>query len=244
MKVIGFGDSILKGVVLTDGPSMKYSLLQAGFLEQVCAAKGLELANHARFGSTISAGRSIFDRFVRTIGKGDIVLFEFGGNDCDFPWAEIGKDAAYPWEPLTPIKRFQSEYADMILRCWEKGARPLMLSLPPLVPSRFYHHVTRGLDPTGKENVLKWMAQSTDCVGNWHEQYNLAVFSLGQVLGVPVVDITTPFLLRPDYFNFICRDGIHPNERGHAIMAEWLLGNNRQHQLPASICCTPDSPLR
>ena len=40
MKVIGFGDSILKGAVLTDGPTLKYSLLQAGFLEQVCLAKG------------------------------------------------------------------------------------------------------------------------------------------------------------------------------------------------------------
>ena len=62
MKVIGFGDSILKGAVLTDGPTLKYSLLQAGFLEQVCLAKGLDLVNHARFGSTISVGRSVFDR--------------------------------------------------------------------------------------------------------------------------------------------------------------------------------------
>ena len=60
MKVIGFGDSILKGAVLTDGPTLKYSLLQAGFLEQVCLAKGLDLVNHARFGSTISVGRSVF----------------------------------------------------------------------------------------------------------------------------------------------------------------------------------------
>ena len=54
MKVIGFGDSILKGAVLTGGPTLKYSLLQAGFLEQVCSGKGLETANHARFGSTIT----------------------------------------------------------------------------------------------------------------------------------------------------------------------------------------------
>ena len=80
MKVIGFGDSILKGAVLTDGPTLKYSLLQAGFLEQVCLAKGLDLVNHARFGSTISVGRSVFDRFVHNIENGDIVLFEFGNS--------------------------------------------------------------------------------------------------------------------------------------------------------------------
>ena len=108
MKVIGFGDSILKGAVLTDGPTLKYSLLQAGFLEQVCLAKGLDLVNHARFGSTISVGRSVFDRFVHNIGEGDIVLFEFGGNDCDFPWAKIGADADYPKEPFTPMDGFLS----------------------------------------------------------------------------------------------------------------------------------------
>ena len=222
MKVIGFGDSILKGVVLTDGPSLKYRLLQAGFLEQVCSAKSLELANHARFGSTISVGRSIFDRFAHTINEGDVVLFEFGGNDCDFPWAEIGKDTTYPKEPFTPMARFRSEYAEMIRQCREIGASPVMLSLPPLVPNRFYYHVTRELDSLGKDNVLKWMSMCTDFIGNWHEQYNLAVFSLGRKLDVPVVDITTPFLLRPDYFDFICRDGIHPNEKGHEIMAERL----------------------
>ena len=138
MKVIGFGDSILKGAVLTDGPSLKYSLLKAGFLEQVCS------------------------------------------NDCDFPWAKIGADADYPKEPFTPMDGFLSEYAEMIRLCRERGARP------------------------------------------WHERYNLAVFSLGREMDVPVVDITTPFLLRPDYFDFICRDGIHPNEKGHEIMAERL----------------------
>ena len=109
MKVIGFGDSILKGAVLTDGPTLKYSLLQAGFLEQVCLAKGLDLVNHARFGSTISVGRSVFDRFVHNIENGDIVLFEFGGNDCDFPWAKIGADADYPKEPFTPMDGFLSD---------------------------------------------------------------------------------------------------------------------------------------
>ena len=142
MKVIGFGDSILKGAVLTDGPSLKYSLLKAGFLEQVCSGKGLELANHARFGSTITTGRSIFDRFFHTVGEGDVVVFEFGGNDCDFPWVKIGADADYPKEPFTPMDGFLSEYAEMIRLCRERGARPVMMSLPPLVADRFYRHVT------------------------------------------------------------------------------------------------------
>ena len=184
--------------------------------------------NHARFGSTISVGRSVFDRFVHNIENGDIVLFEFGGNDCDFPWAKIGADADYPKEPFTPMDGFLSGYAEMIRLCRERGAHPVMMSLPPLVADKFYRHVTRELDPAGKENVLKWMSGRTDFISNWHERYNLAVFSLGREMDVPVVDITTPFLLRTNYFDYICRDGIHPNEKGHEIMAERLLEDNKR----------------
>ena len=67
-----------------------------------------------------------------------------------------------------------------------------------------------------------------DFISNWHERYNLAVFSLGREMDVPVVDITTPFLLRTNYFDYICRDGIHPNEKGHEIMAERLLEDNKR----------------
>ena len=72
------------------------------------------------------------------------------------------------------------------------------------------------------------MSGRTDFISNWHERYNLAVFSLGREMDVPVVDITTPFLLRTNYFDYICRDGIHPNEKGHEIMAERLLEDNKR----------------
>ena len=57
---------------------------------------GFEVCNQARFGSTIVTGRKIFDRHLYSIAEGDIVTLEFGGNDCDFPWKDIGGIRIFP----------------------------------------------------------------------------------------------------------------------------------------------------
>ena len=145
-KVWGFGDSILKGAVLSEGPAVKYALLPEGFLERGLLPGGFEVCNHARFGSTIVLGGKIFGRHLPSIEGGDIVVLEFGGNDCDFPWAAIGADPLYPKTPFTPLQDFSETYRHIIGTIRGRGAEPVMLSLPPLVPQRFFDFVTRDLD--------------------------------------------------------------------------------------------------
>ena len=36
---------------------------------------------------------------------------------------------------------------------------------------------------------------------------------------VPIIDITTFFLSRIDYKDFLCDDGVHPNAKGHLLIA-------------------------
>lgn len=221
-RVFGFGDSILKGVVLSDGPAMRYERLPEGFLERGLRPRGFDVYNHARFGSTIRTGMEVFGRHLHSVTSGDVVVLEFGGNDCDFPWSAIGENPDYPKTPFTSLPEFSRIYKCIIGDCRERGALPVILSLPPLVPQRFYDFVTRDLPAEGKANVLRWMCGNTDFVGNWHEQFNLEVFRLAREMDVPLIDITTPLLVRQDYFSFICRDGIHPNDEGHSLMADAL----------------------
>lgn len=222
-KVFAFGDSILKGAVLEDGPGIKYSLLPKGFLELCKDALGIELNNHARFGSTIAAGRKMFDRHISSMQPEDIALLEFGGNDCDFPWERVGKNPDYPKVPYTPLSVFSQFYAGIIRDCRERGVIPVMLSLPPLVSRRFYHFVTRNLTKLEKISVLRWMGNVIEFISHWHIQYNLEIFHLARTLNVPLINLSTPFLVRPDYSAYICRDGIHPNASGHRLMAEAVL---------------------
>lgn len=50
--------------------------------------------------------------------------------------------------------------------------------------------------------------------------YNMAVWGLGAEKRIPVIDITSPFLKRKDYRDYLCSDGIHPNEDGHMLIAD------------------------
>ena len=54
------------------------------------------------------------------------------------------------------------------------------------------------------------------------ELYNLEVFKVGSDLGADVVDITSAFLQKRNFGHFLCLDGMHPNEKGHQLIADTL----------------------
>jgi len=226
MKFFAFGDSIIKGVVLRDG---KYNLLPQGFFEQCAEELGVEASNFGRFGCTITQGTTYFERQKSIISESDHIFFEYGGNDCDYPWKKVAEDISYPKICVTPMDVFHKLYQQMIVSSRNLGALPVLLSLPPLISGRFYNHVTRDFTSEEKDNVLTWLGGDTYFITQWHEHYNLAVFSLAQEMDVPVIDITTPFLVRNNVSDYICPDGIHPNERGHSLIKEavmaWLKTN-------------------
>jgi hypothetical protein len=89
-----------------------------------------------------------------------------------------------------------------------------------LEPNRFFNHVTRGIN---SDNVLRWLGGSVLSIDRWHERYNMEIFRLGAQKRVPIIDITSVFLEKKDFSDYICEDGIHPNEKGHALIEGAIL---------------------
>ncbi len=73
-----------------------------------------------------------------------------------------------------------------------------------------------------KKNILKIMNNNIERIHTWHSMYNLEIFKIALETNVPVTDITTYFLKQKNYRDFLCDDGIHPNLKGHALIAEAL----------------------
>ena len=48
----------------------------------------------------------------------------------------------------------------------------------------------------------------------------IEVFKLAINKDIPIIDITSKFLEIKNYSKLLCDDGIHPNEKGHKIIAE------------------------
>jgi acyl-CoA thioesterase-1 len=210
-----FGDSIAKGVVF-DNAKRKYTFLKDCVVNAFSSKNGIEVENHSKFGCTITKGSRIAEKFVNNFSKHDYVALEFGGNDCNFKWEEIAKDPGGDHLPETPLKDFKSKYGQLVARIFEHGGRPLIVNLPPLDAKKFFDWVSVGLN---KQNILTWLG-GVDEIFNWHANYNTAVTDLAAEYSVPLIDVRGAFTENGDYSDYLCIDGMHPNEKGHRLMFE------------------------
>ena len=230
--LFAFGDSIMKGIIANNnnnngtnttelrGGLIKYVITDNNFVSRIESHNGKTIRNLSRFGSTILGGLKNLDRHLREIQPGDTVVLEFGGNDCNFDWKAIAEDPYKEHKPSVTLEEFRKLYREAIEKVLSVGAKPVLLSLPAILPLRFFDFVSQGLN---KDNILLWLGGDTNTIANWHEQYNLEIFKIGAEQGVPVIDISTTFLSRRGLGDCYCIDGMHPNELGHDIIAEAIL---------------------
>lgn len=213
MKICVLGDSVAKGVVY-DEARKKYTFLKDSFINLFSTQRHIPVKNLARFGCTTTKGQQILDKNKELLSQYDYTILEFGGNDCNFNWEAISQDPEKDHRPAVPSCLFKETYSKMLAQIKELGSQPLLLSLPPLNQQRFFNWVCRGLN---KENILKWLGD-VDYIYRWQEAYNLVLFQLAQEHHVPLVDIRKIFLENRHYGELLCVDGMHPSQKGHALI--------------------------
>ena len=220
-NIFAFGDSVMKGIITDNAPHnagvFKYRISDNSFVCRCEQMLGRPIENLARFGNTIVTGAKLMDRYLNKISSEDIVVLEFGGNDCNFNWEEVAAHPSKHHGPMVGLAEFGEHYRTMINRIKELGAIPILLTLPILESQLFFDFVSRGLN---KENIMKWLGGNVNYINNWHEQYNLEIFNIGMTEDVRVIDISTVFLKQRNLSAYYCADGMHPNEKGHQLIAE------------------------
>lgn len=229
-----FGDSVMKGIVVdkehSPEDSIKYKISDMGFAARCRRSLGIELENFARFGGRVTHGMKFVQRHADRIKAADYVLFEYGGNDCDYNWAEISSRPDDFHQPNVPIDQFGEKYHELISTVKAMGVRPVLLTLPVLDPVRYFKFLSRGLNG---DNILKWLHGSVLNIDRWHERYNMEVMRLGVLTHTPVIDITSVFLERRNYSDYLCEDGIHPNEEGHRLIEEAIIAYLKREKMIA-----------
>ena len=216
-KIDVLGDSILKGVVL-DEAGGRYRLLKDSAVNTFAQLFHLEVKNHSHFGCTAPKALANLDRTLSSDFHADLVLLEFGGNDCDFDWAEVSADPQGFHEPHTPYDEFVKAMQNMIQTLLAKGITPVLMSLPPIDSLRFFDWVTRP-DNVDPDKVLAYLGEK-DFIYRHQERYSLAITSLAYKNNLPFVDVRDVFLKERDMGKCLCTDGIHPNERGQKLIQD------------------------
>ena len=216
-----WGDSVMKGVVYDENKS-KYTLLSENGADKASRKLGLRLFNRSRMGCTVTNGLQLLttDR-QRPEAACDAALIEFGGNDCDYDWAQVAAHPEQDHQPKTPLPLFIAQLRDMIDLVRQKGMQPVMMTLPPLHAQRYFDFFTR--NGLSGDSILRWLGD-VQHIYRWHERYNAAVMRVAQECGCPLADVRDAFLAERDYGDLLCADGIHPNAKGHALMESVLEG--------------------
>jgi lysophospholipase L1-like esterase len=216
-KLCLFGDSISKGVVI-DALRERYTVTKNCFANILSSGSiDLELTNFSMLGCTVGKGQSMINRHIRAVEASELLVLEYGGNDSDHNWKEIAADPAGEHLPKTPVAEFGRTYRSIIDKLNTMGKRIAMLNLPPIDERKYFDWFSRGLDRT---RILRWLGGNVTYIYRFHELYNVAVCNIAAERGVPLIDIRTAFLEKRNYSDFLCDDGIHPDEKGHRLIAE------------------------
>ena len=166
-NIFVFGDSITKGVVTipVDGhESLKYTVNPEGIIRSTFHSGGNVMRNLSRTGSTVKQGLDKINRHLSQIQQGDIVVMEFGGNDCNFDWSAVAANPDAEHTPIVPLAQFSELYSQAVSVLLSVGAKPILLSLPALLPQRFFDYVSRNLN---RDNILRWLGGDVCFISNW-----------------------------------------------------------------------------
>lgn len=216
-KLFIFGDSILKGVTFS-AENGKYKLCPQDYSKLV--GEGISVNNLSKMGATIEYGERVLKEELKNDGKDCVVLLEYGGNDCDYPWRDISANPDNDYHCKTLPSVFEEKYRACIEYAQSVGAKVMMANLPPLDSEKYMKWICRGLN---YDVILRWLGDKS-MLYRWHENYNRLIERIADSLGLTLIDLRSAFLTSHSFNALISNDGIHPTEDGHRLINNLVTG--------------------
>ena len=216
-----FGDSIMKGVML-DELSEKYVISSSAPGDEIANALRINVNNRSVFGCTVVKGSKLVSSAIENgrVGGDVPVLIEYGGNDCNYEWKSVSDFPDGIHDPVTPLILFEKLYLEIINNIKKAGGIPIIMSLPPIEPSRYLAWITRnGLSAS---NILKWLGD-VNMIYRFQELYSNAISKIAYGTNSLFIDVRSYFLDKHNYGELLCSDGIHPNSKGQKLITDAML---------------------
>lgn len=214
-----FGDSILRGVIL-DEETGKYRFSNHIDWESIEDKFNINIDNNAKMGALIGYGKKKLENYLDTHNDLFAVLIEFGGNDCDYDWREVANNPKYNHQPKTPLDEFKHTLIEMIDMLQQKNIKPILMNLPPIHSKLYYDWIRRDLD--NGDNILQFLGD-IEQITRHQSRYSNAIVEVAHLKNVELVDVRSAFLSNRAYLTYMCKDGIHPNEKGGQLVLDVFL---------------------
>lgn len=212
-----WGDSIGKGIMF-DTARNRHVICRDSY-EASLKQHGIEVHNYAVMGCTAPKGVTLMteDR----LKHGGVAVIEFGGNDCDLDWKGVCEEPEKSAEKFVKVTLpdFRAALAQMVEKARAAGLRPILSTPLPVIADRYFEWISKPFD---RQRILDYLG-AAEYIYRWQERYDIAVRETAAKLNVKLFDIRTRFLQERRIGDFMSIDGIHPNEKGHAIIRETAL---------------------
>jgi len=210
-----YGDSIMMGTVIDE--NNRYRATIAEDLKVLEDKYSITLGNRAKFGMTVDKGLSRIEKDLENGMSCSYALVEFGGNDCNFRWSEVAEHPEEEHFPATPRRQFEELLISAVEMLKAKCITPVLMTLPPIDAERYLAFIAKA--GNNCSHILSWLGD-VQMIYRFQELYSSAVTKLAYETGCPYVDLRAAFLDKHNYADLLCADGIHPNEAGHALIAQ------------------------
>ncbi len=209
MKLVVFGDSILKGVVTIPGSKNLFDVTENDSLTLAQKKLGFELDNRSIYGNITSKGLVKLQKFFEKGGQADFCIIEFGSNDCDYDWGTLVQKV--------PLADYLENLKQMVELCRANKVTPLMMGLIPYVCDDWFKVIVKGHDEAA---ILDFLGGRPEKLGENQLVYKNAQKDFAENNNVQFFDTWELF---ENHKELMCYDGIHPNEEGYKVLSEgWI----------------------
>lgn len=215
-RIMVLGDSVSKGVVFSK-EKQRYVFSKSGFIKRLAEKIRPTVFDLSKYGSTTGTGKQLLDQKFSELDP-DLVLIEYGSNDCDYRWDEVAEQPEQRHLPALSLGQYIQNITGMVRGIRASGKIPILTNLHPLDATGYFNWFTKH-DPARQQATLVWLKDIRNIYW-WQEMYSYALERTANALGVLVVNIRGAFLRQPDYKQLLCSDGIHPNEAGHVLIED------------------------
>lgn len=220
-KISVFGDSVPKGLYLDNQRIMR---IEHNAVDVLADEYHCNIDNNSYFGQTLKrmCEKGFFDEYLKHLdGEKRYVVISLGGNDADYNWAEVAQAPYANHSPKTSLK----EYADLLDRVvktlQEKGVKVGLTSIPPIDAKRFFDNVISQKYDGGQ--VMKFLKNDLSNLTRHQESYNQEVLKCALRNKCTFFDYRTPLIMKNDFLDYLCEDGLHPNQLGHYFIANVII---------------------
>lgn len=227
MKIICFGDSLTRGVSFVKGRLRIVKENYPTYLQELFSSNNQSectVMNKGVFNENSDLLLSRLDKDV-IAEKPDYVIIGIGGNDCNFKWDEVALNPNQEHQAIVPIERYIENVKQMIVKLKESNITPVVMTLPPLDPIRYYKMIS---DKYG-HSISHWISLQGG-IEHWHGLYNRYLNKLIEEIDALKIDVRTSIKNSGDLFELISDDGIHLTDKGYKTVSTEIFKSLSQRQ--------------